>query len=122
MCGSFVCSAHFARLTDHLYVCTASALLFWRVLCAFLQHIIGQQEAKRAVAIALRNRWRRMQLPKEVQAEIMPKNMYVGVPAPTRLGPLRPLANDSHRARTSFTCVLPRCPQPYGRSHRVRKD
>ena len=33
------------------------------------KHIIGQQEAKRAVAIALRNRWRRMQLPAELAEE-----------------------------------------------------
>jgi len=40
-------------------------------------HIIGQSEAKRAVAIALRNRWRRMQLPKELRDEIMPKNILM---------------------------------------------
>src|SRR6187431_1824579 len=40
-------------------------------------HIIGQAEAKRAVAIALRNRWRRMQLPKELADEIMPKNILM---------------------------------------------
>ena len=41
------------------------------------QHIIGQEEAKRAVAIALRNRWRRMQLPEELRAEITPKNILM---------------------------------------------
>jgi ATP-dependent HslUV protease ATP-binding subunit HslU len=41
------------------------------------QHIIGQDEAKRAVAIALRNRWRRMQLPQELRAEITPKNILM---------------------------------------------
>ena len=41
------------------------------------QHIIGQDEAKRAVAIALRNRWRRMQLPEELRAEITPKNILM---------------------------------------------
>lgn len=41
------------------------------------KHIIGQAEAKRAVAIALRNRWRRMQLPKELRDEIMPKNILM---------------------------------------------
>ena len=40
-------------------------------------HIIGQDEAKRAVAIALRNRWRRMQLPEELRAEITPKNILM---------------------------------------------
>jgi len=41
------------------------------------KHIIGQEEAKRAVAIALRNRWRRMQLSDELRAEITPKNILM---------------------------------------------
>lgn len=41
------------------------------------KHIVGQAAAKRAVAIALRNRWRRMQLPKELRDEIMPKNILM---------------------------------------------
>lgn len=41
------------------------------------KYIIGQDEAKRAVAIALRNRWRRMQLPAELAKEIMPKNILM---------------------------------------------
>jgi ATP-dependent HslUV protease ATP-binding subunit HslU len=41
------------------------------------KHIIGQDEAKRAVAIALRNRWRRMQLSDELRAEITPKNILM---------------------------------------------
>src|SRR5579872_5614368 len=41
------------------------------------KHIIGQSGAKRAVAIALRNRWRRMQLPAELRDEIMPKNILM---------------------------------------------
>ena len=41
------------------------------------RHIIGQKDAKRAVAIALRNRWRRMQLPRELQDEIYPKNILM---------------------------------------------
>ncbi len=39
--------------------------------------IIGQKDAKRAVAVALRNRWRRQQLPAEMQAEIYPKNILM---------------------------------------------
>ena len=39
--------------------------------------IIGQNEAKRAVAIALRNHWRRMQLPEELRREIFPKNILM---------------------------------------------
>lgn len=41
------------------------------------KHIVGQQEAKRAVAIALRNRWRRMQVPAEIRGEITPKNILM---------------------------------------------
>ncbi len=41
------------------------------------KHIIGQHEAKRAVAVALRNRWRRMQLPQPMRDEIMPKNILM---------------------------------------------
>ena len=40
-------------------------------------YIIGQDDAKRAIALALRNRYRRMQLPKEVQEEITPKNILM---------------------------------------------
>lgn len=40
-------------------------------------HIIGQNEAKRAVAIALRNRWRRMQLPEDLRQEVTPKNILM---------------------------------------------
>src|SRR6056297_3951929 len=41
------------------------------------RHIIGQNEAKRAVAIALRNRWRRMQVDDALRAEITPKNILM---------------------------------------------
>lgn len=41
------------------------------------RHIIGQQEAKRAVAIALRNRWRRQQLDDDLRDEVMPKNILM---------------------------------------------
>ncbi len=40
-------------------------------------HIVGQADAKRAVAIALRNRWRRMQLDATMRAEISPKNILM---------------------------------------------
>jgi ATP-dependent HslUV protease ATP-binding subunit HslU len=39
--------------------------------------IVGQTDAKRAVAIALRNRWRRQQLPEELRAEVLPKNILM---------------------------------------------
>ena len=41
------------------------------------KHIIGQQKAKRAVALALRNRWRRMQLDDPLRDEVMPKNILM---------------------------------------------
>ena len=41
------------------------------------KHIIGQDDAKRAVAIALRNRWRRMQLAEELREEVTPKNILM---------------------------------------------
>ncbi|MDO7083563.1 ATP-dependent protease ATPase subunit HslU [Pseudocolwellia sp. AS88] len=40
-------------------------------------HIVGQSDAKRAVAIALRNRWRRMQLNEELRNEVTPKNILM---------------------------------------------
>ena len=39
--------------------------------------VIGQAQAKRAVAIALRNRWRRQELPDEIKEEVLPKNILM---------------------------------------------
>jgi ATP-dependent HslUV protease ATP-binding subunit HslU len=41
------------------------------------RHIVGQRDAKRAVAIALRNRWRRQQLDEEMREEVLPKNILM---------------------------------------------
>lgn len=41
------------------------------------RYIVGQDEAKRAVAVALRNRYRRMQLPEEIREEVTPKNILM---------------------------------------------
>ena len=41
------------------------------------RHIVGQADAKRAVAIAMRNRWRRQQLPEEMRQEVAPKNILM---------------------------------------------
>ena len=41
------------------------------------KHIVGQDHAKRAVAIALRNRWRRMQVDEDLRNEITPKNILM---------------------------------------------
>ncbi|CBV43653.1 ATP-dependent protease ATPase subunit HslU [Halomonas elongata] len=47
------------------------------IVHALDQYIIGQQDAKRAVASALRNRWRRMQLDEELRQEVTPKNILM---------------------------------------------
>ena len=47
------------------------------IVHALAKHIVGQQDAKRAVAIALRNRWRRMQLSDDLRSEITPKNILM---------------------------------------------
>src|SRR6202158_5597013 len=41
------------------------------------RYIVGQKEAKRAVAIALRNRWRRLQLNDKLREEVLPKNILM---------------------------------------------
>ena len=41
------------------------------------RYIVGQKDAKRAVAIALRNRWRRQQLPEDLKEEVLPKNILM---------------------------------------------
>ena len=41
------------------------------------RYIVGQSDAKRAVAIALRNRWRRQQLPEDIRREVSPKNILM---------------------------------------------
>ena len=41
------------------------------------RYIVGQNDAKRAVAIALRNRWRRQQLPEALREEVLPKNILM---------------------------------------------
>ncbi len=47
------------------------------IVAALDNHIIGQKEAKRAVAVALRNRWRRQQLAPELREEVTPKNILM---------------------------------------------
>lgn len=67
------------------------------------QHIIGQHEAKRAVSIALRNRWRRMQLPEALRKEITPKNiLMIG---PTGVGKTEIARRLAHLAQAPFIKV-----------------
>ncbi|GGO94219.1 ATP-dependent protease ATPase subunit HslU [Stakelama pacifica] len=47
------------------------------IVAALDQHIIGQKDAKRAVAVALRNRWRRQKLPADLRDEVTPKNILM---------------------------------------------
>lgn len=67
------------------------------------KHIIGQQAAKRAVAIALRNRWRRMQVEEELRNEITPKNiLMIG---PTGVGKTEIARRLAHLANAPFVKV-----------------
>jgi len=67
------------------------------------KHIIGQQEAKRAVAIALRNRWRRMQLDEGLRNEVTPKNiLMIG---PTGVGKTEIARRLAHLANAPFVKV-----------------
>ena len=47
------------------------------IVAALDEHIVGQKEAKRAVAVALRNRWRRQRLPEALRDEVTPKNILM---------------------------------------------
>ena len=47
------------------------------IVCALDRYIVGQQDAKKAVAIALRNRWRRLQLSDDLREEVLPKNILM---------------------------------------------
>ncbi len=47
------------------------------IVAALDEHIVGQQDAKRAVAVALRNRWRRQRLSPELREEVTPKNILM---------------------------------------------
>jgi ATP-dependent HslUV protease ATP-binding subunit HslU len=67
------------------------------------KHIVGQDDAKRAVAIALRNRWRRMQIDKELREEITPKNiLMIG---PTGVGKTEIARRLAHLANAPFVKV-----------------
>ena len=47
------------------------------IVAALNAHIVGQDDAKKAVAVALRNRWRRQQLAPELRDEVTPKNILM---------------------------------------------
>ena len=54
-----------------------SSLTPTEIVAELDRFIIGQTDAKRAVAVALRNRWRRMQLPDDIRDEVLPKNILM---------------------------------------------
>ncbi len=65
--------------------------------------IVGQDDAKRAVAVALRNRWRRQQLPEELREEVLPKNiLMIG---PTGVGKTEIARRLSRLAQAPFVKV-----------------
>ena len=47
------------------------------IVAALDRYIVGQHDAKRAVAVAIRNRWRRQQLPEGMREEVGPKNIIM---------------------------------------------
>ncbi len=62
------------------------------------QYIIGQQDAKRSVAVAVRNRWRRQQLPEELRHEVNPKNILM-------IGPTGVGKTEIARRLAKITCA-----------------
>jgi ATP-dependent HslUV protease ATP-binding subunit HslU len=56
---------------------TVSALTPAQIVAELDRYIVGQDRAKRAVAVALRNRWRRQNLPPELRDEVAPKNIIM---------------------------------------------
>ena len=56
---------------------TSASMTPREIVAELDRHIVGQHEAKRAVAIALRNRWRRAQLDEEMRREVSPKNILM---------------------------------------------
>ena len=86
------------------------------------KHIVGQEPAKKSVALALRNRWRRMQLPAEMRAEVAPKNiLMIG---PTGVGKTeiarRILSADRRQAKARVDDVLARINPRYAKALRLR--
>ncbi|MBI5418781.1 MAG: ATP-dependent protease ATPase subunit HslU [Deltaproteobacteria bacterium] len=73
------------------------------IVAELSRHIVGQQKAKRAVAIALRNRWRRLQVPDELREEIAPKNIIMV--GPTGVGKTEIARRLSRLAQAPFIKV-----------------
>src|SRR5690625_5024927 len=56
---------------------TAATMTPAEIVSELEKHIVGQDRAKRSVAVALRNRWRRQQVPEPLRHEIVPKNILM---------------------------------------------
>lgn len=76
------------------------------IVAALDRHIVGQQDAKKAVAIAMRNRWRRRQLPEEIRKEVTPRNVLLVGPTGKSSSPLglctHHVMHPFHPARCGF--------------------
>ncbi len=66
-----------SELTRRAKPADSSAFSPREIVSELDRFIVGQNDAKRAVAIALRNRWRRQQLPEELREEVLPKNILM---------------------------------------------
>ena len=76
------------------------------------KYVVGQKEAKKAVAIALRNRWRRQRLPEEMREEVVPKNIIMI--GPTGVGKTEIARRLAKLVRAPFikVCLLYTSPSP----------
>ena len=83
--------------------------------------IIGQDDAKRAVAIALRNRWRRLQLPEEMREEVVPRVLVDELDRQPvlRIGAAIEILNEELFAAKVFQDALIKCVENVGRRRNV---
>src|SRR5262245_16297249 len=82
---------------------TSASLTPTQIVAELDRYIVGQAKAKRAVAIALRNRWRRQNLPPELRDEVAPKNIIMI--GPTGVGKTEIARRLSRLAQAPFVKV-----------------